>query len=278
MKATLFLITIVSAVAVWFSFSAKERPVQPMPIAGKAMSDSNKPAKSESVTRNSGPPPASSMVSPPLRAPSAVDPAEAMSALGRALGHSEGSRRISQLFEFAGNAQSGEAAAKAHKDYYIQLKKDPRTVADLKEALESLRIHRGFEFEKANILMFLAEISPDAREVRDLAEREMMNHVSETVPLPEEAQTDEELNRALSTDFSMALPTMAHQVFLKKTESDQERFDGTVSAIRRQANHNIRTAMFQAYIETNPKRTVELSSRLKQLGVEMPNSTTPPGL
>ncbi len=188
------------------------------------------------------------------------------SALGE---HDPSTERMNRLFELAKESSKGDAAAKAYRDYLAKLKSSPTYREDLLQAFNRVHRDKHFALETAGLLRLLSTSGMDRAEVNRLAEDEMLSHETEQVLMPDEAHSQAEMNSSLSTDNSMVLPILAHDVFLQTAESDDRRFNSTLAAIEKQGNHNVRTAMFEAYARMNPARRNELLQRLQQMRIPM---------
>lgn len=119
-----------------------------------------------------------------------------------------------------------EAYQKARENSNASIKK-------IVETVHSLKIN-GDSIDKMRLLDIANHLEGVDEEVLSLAKDVLSDNIVSARPSSEDAQTEEELNAALSTTFEMAVPVMAHLIAMAKTNDLNEALDISLDAIQDQ--------------------------------------------
>lgn len=146
--------------------------------------------------------------------------------------------------------------------------------SELKSGLNRLPADQ-FPIERAAILMRAEQIPGKGPEVKDLAYREVLQNTPEARPDPSKAQSENELNLALSTTPAILLPIAAHSVFLRNAEPS-EALDGTLQGILTQKDIGIRSSLANQLITLHPQLLGPLKTGLEEHHIDLPALQTYP--
>lgn len=185
-------------------------------------------------------------------------------------GSDRAGQRISTLLNLTDDLKTNTSeSTQKHMDFLNALRKDPNGYNDVLEVIERIQGDPKYQIEAAGLLEVLAEDPAHKQVAHHIAERQMNAVIPDGVAIPNDTQTEEELNKSLSTDPSMIPAVVAQEVFVKTAMNEQEAFDGTLKVVMRQPNHNVRTAMIVAFSNIYPDRRSELEQTLKSHGIQL---------
>ena len=114
------------------------------------------------------------------------------SPLQNILGTDATGERFAKLIELTSSMGEDAMMMEQYRQYLGQLRKMPSFAKDLVQAYERLTGHNEYEIERAGLLELMVDSPVDRRQIRDRAEREMINRDEEKA-----SEEDEEADRAM---------------------------------------------------------------------------------
>jgi len=170
------------------------------------------------------------------------------------LSRSDPGRALAESLRGLRAAEGSSAKLAEARAAFRGLFKDPVLgLATVRAGLASLP-SEGFALERLSLLEAANSLHgaiPD-EELRSVAADEMVNPVPAR-PDPSAANTEDELNLALSTTLDLAVPQAAHQIYLSVSEDPQKSLSDTVRAIEAQPDPAIQAGLARQFVDHYPE-------------------------
>ncbi len=148
-----------------------------------------------------------------------------------------------------------------------QLQKSPEsTIEEISNLLGKLPA-KGQELSRLRLLILSTLLEGVDEERKEVAYKEMTSQIPDKRPDPNTAETEEELNRALSTTFEMSVPLVAHSIFISSVTDKNEAVSKTIEAVTAQQEPYIQRGIVNQFAETYPEEKEMILQELADKGI-----------
>lgn len=158
-----------------------------------------------------------------------------------------------------------QGAEQVREEAYQKARNNSKqSIKKITETIDSLQIN-GDSVDKMRLLDIAGHLDGVDEEVFNLSKEVLANNIVPARANPDEAQTEEELNAALSTTFEMAVPVMAHLIAISKADNPNEALEMSLDAIQDQPEIFITNQIIDNTIKKYPDfEEVLLQARLEK--------------
>jgi len=132
------------------------------------------------------------------------------------------------------------------------------------ETLSELPRTEEFAIQRISLIQSLGIIAND--EAKQLAFEYAMDYKPAQRPSPEAAKTEEELNKALSTNFDLAVPIEAYKTYIEMETDPSRAIENTKSVIAAQSDFLIQDGMIGFFGQKFPNQNETLKTELIEAG------------
>jgi len=154
-----------------------------------------------------------------------------------------------------------EAALVREEAYALAQKNSRQSIHEIRQLLQQSSERLSPE-DKMRLLDMAANLSGVENELKELAYDTMVNEKFAARILPDQTQTEKQLNQSLSTNFEMMVPIMAYSMALGLSHDAHQDVKLTVDALSAQPDYMVQNKIIQAFLSKNPKMQSELQNEV----------------
>lgn len=131
-----------------------------------------------------------------------------------------------------------------------------------------------FPFDRASLIDAIADFPELRKEAKEIAREELAQSVVKQKVIPQNPESQEELDKALASDDFDFLPMISHSVLIRTSDSAKEALELTIEAIKSQEDLGMRDTLAQQFTTKYPQLEKNLDYELKRARIEMPMDPT----